>query len=115
MTKKTMRRILTSAAATVLLMSNATVALAHDGPDDGQAAYIMADWMLLSFLVFFVAGLLAFAIALKRGLMTNVEDAKYYMLTIDEPDYYTPEWAKEEPDETVDDPGRDDPDGPHDG
>jgi hypothetical protein len=71
---------------------------AHDGPTAGNE-WLMADWMLLSFLVVFGAGLVAFIVALRRGLLSNLEDAKYYILTVEEQDYYTPEWAKEENDE----------------
>ena len=72
----------------------ATPALAHDGPDGNE--WLMADWMLLAFLVFFGAALLTFLVALKRGLFHNLEDAKYHILTLDEPDYYTPDWARED-------------------
>ncbi len=68
--------------------------LAHDQPDG--ADWLMADWMLYSFLIFFVASLFVFLIALKRGMFHNIENAKYYILSIDEPDYYTPDWAKKE-------------------
>ena len=76
-------------------------AMAHEAPDQG-AEWLMADWMLLSFLVFFMVALVAFIIALKRGMLTNIEDAKYHILTIDEPDYYTPDWAKEAEDDDSD-------------
>lgn len=55
----------------------------------------MADWVVLAFLVFFVCALVVFLIAVRRGYFRNLEEAKYYLLTIDEPDYYTPEWIKE--------------------
>ncbi|MDQ6766019.1 MAG: hypothetical protein M3Z22_07970 [Verrucomicrobiota bacterium] len=88
---------------TLLLFGISPVtALAHDAPDDGGAQWLMADWMLLAFLAFFGAALLAFLVAFKRGLFYNLEAAKYHILTIDEPDYYTPAWAKEE----MDDPER---------
>lgn len=74
----------------------ATPAFAHEQPDG--ANWLMADWMLLSFLVFFGIALVVFVIALKRGYLSNLEDAKYHILSIDEPDYYTPEWAKEDDD-----------------
>lgn len=84
------------AAVTVglLLFASAAPASAHDQPDG--ADWLMADWMLLSFLIFFGAALAAFLVALKLGVLRNVEDAKYHILTINEPDYYTPDWAKEE-------------------
>jgi len=84
-------------AAILLLLATTAPALAHDGPTQG-AEWLMADWMLFSFIIIFVATLVAFVIAYRRGLMANLEDSKYYVLTIDEPDYYTPDWAKEEPD-----------------
>ncbi len=85
-----------------MLLVLAAPVLAHDAPDDG-AEWLMADWMLLSFLVFFGVALVAFIIALRRGMLSNLEDAKYYILSIDEPDYYTPEWAREE---QADEPGK---------
>ncbi len=87
-----------SIIAVVMLALFAVPALAapplHDQPDG--ADWIMADWMLYSFLVFFLAGLFAFLIALKRGMFHNIEGAKYYILSIQEEDYYTPDWAKED-------------------
>lgn len=85
-----------------LLLITAGPALAHEGPDDG-AEWLMADWMLMSFLVFFAVALVVFVIALKRGYFSHLEQAKYYLLSIDEPDYYTPEWARQE---EIDDPNR---------
>lgn len=94
-----MKRRITKVAASLawtifLLIATVSPALAHEAPDDG-AEWLMADWMLLSFLVFFSVALVAFLFAVRRGLLTNLEDAKYHILTIDEPDYYTPEWMKE--------------------
>ncbi len=77
--------------------------LAHDQPAGND--WIMADWMLYSFLIFFLASLFVFLVALKRGMFHNIENAKYYILTIDEKDYYTPDWAKEEAHATVLRPG----------
>lgn len=67
-------------------------ASAHDAPSGSE--WVMADWMFLSFVIFAGAAFTAFIFALKSGLLSNLEDAKYYVLEIDEPDYYTPEWAK---------------------
>lgn len=66
------------------------------GPDGAEL--VVADWLVLSFLVFFSVTLLMLLVVAKRGLLSNLEDAKYHILTIHEPDYYTPEWAKEEKD-----------------
>lgn len=65
----------------------------HEAPKGSE--WIMADWMFLSFVVFAGVAFLAFILALKSGLLSNLEDAKYYILDIDEEDYYTPDWARE--------------------
>jgi hypothetical protein len=65
----------------------------HEAPEGSE--WVMADWMFLSFVIFAGASFVAFLFALKIGLLSNIEDAKYYILEIDEPDYYTPDWAKE--------------------
>ncbi len=82
----------------VVLAAALVVALpasAHDGPDQG-AEWLMVDWMMGAFVAFGGSGFIIFLIALKRGWMRNNEQAKYYVLTLDEPDYYTPGWAREE-------------------
>ena len=79
--------------ALVILVAT-TPALAHEAPEGAE--WLMADWMLFAFLVFFGVALIIFLTAVKRGYLRNLEDAKYYILSIDEPDYYTPEWAKED-------------------
>jgi hypothetical protein len=76
----------------------APAVLGHEAPDEGPAAWIMADWMLGVFLVFAGAALAAFVVAYKRGLLFELERAKFHILTVDEPDYYTPDWAKEDDD-----------------
>jgi len=66
-------------------------AFAHEAPAGSE--WIMADWMFLSFVIFAGVAFMAFIAALKSGLLSNLEDAKYYILEIDEPDYYTPDRA----------------------
>ncbi len=93
------RYFITSFAIAVLMIALfATPAFAHsplhDQPDG--ADWLMADWMLYSFLIFFGVALLTFLLLLKRGVFHNIEDAKYYILSIPEEDYYTPDWAKED-------------------
>ena len=90
---RTAKVIMAILLATGALLVAATPVLGHEQPDGAE--WLMADWMLLSFMAFGGAGLVAFLVALKRGLLHNVEAAKYHILTIDEPDYYTPEWARE--------------------
>ena len=80
--------------AIIVLAVTAVPALAHEQPDGAE--WLMADWMLLSFMAFGGAAMLVFLVALKRGLLHDVESAKYHILSIDEPDYYTPDWAREE-------------------
>ncbi len=84
--------------AVIVLALHAAPALAHAPLHDQPAGddWIMADWMLYSFLIFFFASLFVFLVCLKRGMFHNIENAKYYILTIQEEDYYTPDWAKED-------------------
>lgn len=73
--------------ACVLTTLFAAPALAHDGPEGGE--WVMADWIFITFAVFAGGAFIAFVVALKAGLLSNLEDAKYHLLTIDEPDYYS--------------------------
>jgi hypothetical protein len=77
-----------------LMVATTHPALAHEAPKGSE--WIMADWMFLSFGIFAGVSFLAFLLALKSGLLSNLEEAKYHVLTIDEPDYYSPEWARTE-------------------
>jgi hypothetical protein len=80
--------ILAGTAGALLLCALAvTPALAHDGPEGAE--WVMADWIFITFAVFAGGALIAFVAALKAGLLSNIEDAKYQILTIDEPDYYS--------------------------
>jgi hypothetical protein len=54
----------------------------------------MADWMFLSFAIFAGASFLAFMLALKAGWLSNLEEAKYYILEIEE------EYTNPYPDDT---------------
>lgn len=79
--------VLAILCAFVLTALLAPPALAHDGPDGAE--WVMADWIFITFGVFAGGALIAFVVALKAGLLSNIEDAKYQILTIDEPDYYS--------------------------
>lgn len=70
--------------------------LLHEAPKGSE--WVMADWMFLSFAIFAGAAFLAFLFLLKAGLLSNLEEAKYHVLDIEEEDYYTPDWAREEGD-----------------
>ncbi len=76
--------------SSLLIVMNAS---AHDAPPGDE--YQMADWMLFSFLIFFGVSFIVFLVMLKRGMLKEPENAKYYLLNIDEEDYYTPAWAQE--------------------
>lgn len=83
-----LKSILCGLACALLLSALvATPALAHDGPEGAE--WVMADWIFITFAVFAGGALIAFVAALKAGLLSNIEDAKYQILTIDEPDYYS--------------------------
>lgn len=94
--RRTIRRPLTVQAAAALLALTGGAAWANAAPDGAE--FVMADWMLLSFLSFAGAALVVFLVAVRRGMFTGMEDAKYHLLSVEEPDYYTPEWAKEDSD-----------------
>ncbi len=76
-------------SALLLSVFAITPAFAHDGPEGAE--WVMADWMFITFALFAGGALVAFVVALKMGLLSNLEDAKYQILTIDEPDYYSAE------------------------
>jgi hypothetical protein len=71
-------------------------ALAHDAPENDQSKWVMADWMMDAFFLFAGLALVAFIVAWKAGQFHNLEQAARIPLTIDEADYYTPEWALDE-------------------
>jgi hypothetical protein len=91
------RRHLTAAAlALAALLASPAVALAHDAPEDDNAKWVMADWMMDAFFLFAGFALLAFLLAWKAGHFHNLEQAARIPLGIHEEDYYTPAWALDE-------------------
>jgi|TARA_B100000378_G_scaffold239074_2_gene206775 hypothetical protein len=90
------RRTAAACAAASALAMAAAPAWASVSPKGAE--FVMADWMLLSFLSFAGAALVVFLIAVRRGMFVGMEEAKYPLLSVEEPDYYTPEWAKEDGD-----------------
>jgi heme/copper-type cytochrome/quinol oxidase subunit 2 len=82
--------------ALVALLSSPAAALAHDAPENDEAKWVMADWMLDAFFLFAGVALVAFIVAWKAGHFHDLEKAARIPLTIDEEDYYTPEWAYDE-------------------
>jgi hypothetical protein len=95
---KISRFILSSATLTTLLAALVqpvwAAPVAHEAPPGSE--WVMADWMFLSFIIFAGTAFVAFLLALKAGLLSNLEDAKYYVLEIQEEDNYnTPDWVRE--------------------
>jgi len=83
-----MKRLVYSGLSGVMLAFAIVVpALAHDTPDGSE--WVMADWIFITFAIFGGIALVAFVLAYKAGLLSNLEDAKYQILTIEEPDYYS--------------------------
>ncbi|MEA2361022.1 MAG: hypothetical protein QOD71_167 [Thermoleophilaceae bacterium] len=79
-----------------VVLSSPAAVLAHDQPESDQSRWIMADWMLESFFLFAGLALLGFLLAWKAGHFHNLEQAARIPLSIEEEDYYTPEWAFDE-------------------
>jgi heme/copper-type cytochrome/quinol oxidase subunit 2 len=92
-----MRRRLFLLAVLVLgALALPAAAAAHDQPETQQSRWVMADWMLDSFFVFFGVALLAFIAMWKAGHFQELDKVAEIPLYIDEEDYYTPEWALDE-------------------
>jgi len=92
-----MRRLLTTAClALAVLLATPAAAVAHEQPENSQSRWIMADWMMEVFFLFAGIALLAFVVAWKAGHFHNLAQAARIPLLIDEPDYYTPDWALDE-------------------
>jgi protein-S-isoprenylcysteine O-methyltransferase Ste14 len=92
-----MRRWLTTAClALAAVLAMPVSALAHDQPENDQSRWVMADWMLETFFLFAGLALLGFLLAWKAGHFHNLEQAARIPLSIEEEDYYTPDWAFDE-------------------
>ena len=92
-----MRRLLTTAClALAAVLAMPAAALAHDQPESDQSRWVMADWMMEVFFLFAGIALLAFLLAWKAGHFHNLEQAARIPLLIEEEDYYTPDWARDE-------------------
>jgi heme/copper-type cytochrome/quinol oxidase subunit 2 len=71
-------------------------ALAHDQPETQQSRWVMADWMMDTFFVFGGLAAVAFVVAWKAGHFQELDKMGSLPLYIEEEDYYTPEWARDE-------------------
>jgi hypothetical protein len=90
------RRIGIALFVIAVALAAPAAALAHDQPENARSKWIMADWMMDVFYLFGGIALAAFLIAWKLGHFHNLEQAARIPLAIDEPDYYTPDWAYDE-------------------
>jgi heme/copper-type cytochrome/quinol oxidase subunit 2 len=92
-----MRRFFTALVVGVTAsLAMPALAFAHDAPENDQSKWVMADWMLDMFFILAGVALVAFMFAWKAGHFHNLDEAARVPLGIDEPDYYTPEWALDE-------------------
>jgi hypothetical protein len=90
------RRLTTACLALAALLAMPAAALAHEQPESDRSRWVMADWMMEVFFLFAGIALLAFLLAWKAGHFHNLEQAARIPLLIEEPDYYTPDWAFDE-------------------
>jgi hypothetical protein len=90
------RRLSVLGAAVVVALVLPAAALAHDAPENDESKWVMADWMLDMFLVLAGMALVAFVLAWKAGHFHNLDEAARVPLGVDEEDYYTPDWARDE-------------------
>jgi hypothetical protein len=90
------RAALTALLAAAAALALPALALAHDQPENDQAKWVMADWMMDAFFLFAGLALVGFLLAWKAGHFHNLEQAALIPLAIEEEDYYSPEWASDE-------------------
>ena len=81
--------------AAILIVAVPALTVAQEAAVEGPRLQPSDYFYLLWYLSFFLFALIGLLVALRRGWFRDVESAKYYMMEIDEPDYYTPEWVKE--------------------
>jgi hypothetical protein len=79
--------------AAAVLLATAAPAGAHDQPSGRTASFVMADWIFWTFVLFGGASFFGACAAWKLGHFRDMDDQRMVPLYIDEPDYYTPEWA----------------------
>jgi len=100
------RRLAFLSLALVAALALPATALAHDAPENDESKWVMADWMLDMFFVLAGMALVAFVLAWKAGHFHNLEEAARVPLQVDEEDYYTPDWARDEEEWDDGDPQR---------
>jgi heme/copper-type cytochrome/quinol oxidase subunit 2 len=100
------RRLAFLGLAFVAALALPAAALAHDAPENDESKWVMADWMLDMFFVLAGVALVAFVLAWKAGHFHNLDEAARVPLGVDEEDYYTPDWARDEEEWDDGDPKR---------
>jgi heme/copper-type cytochrome/quinol oxidase subunit 2 len=100
------RRLAVLGFAVVVALVLPAAALAHDAPENDESKWVMADWMLDMFFVLGGIALVAFVLAWKAGHFHNLDEAARVPLGVDEEDYYTPDWARDEEEWDDGDPER---------
>jgi hypothetical protein len=71
-------------------------ALAHDAPETERSRWVMTDWMMDTFFIFAGLALVAFLAAWKAGHFHELDRQAAIPLLVEEEDYYTPDWARDE-------------------
>jgi len=90
------RPVLLLTLAAALVLASPVDAFAHDAPENAQSKWVMVDWMMDAFFLFAGIALVAFIVCWKAGHFHNLEQAARIPLLIEEEDYYTPDWARDE-------------------
>jgi hypothetical protein len=91
--KRSLRLLVTTTVVAIVCAVWPLTALAHDQPETKQSRWVMADWMLDTFLIFSGFAVVAFLAAWKAGHFQELDRQGSIPLLVDEEDYYTPEWA----------------------
>ena len=97
MTRAAMRRFASIwLVVVVAVLTWPALALAHDQPETKQSRWIMADWMIDTHFIFAGFAVIAFLAAWKAGHFQELDRLGSLPLLVEEEDYYTPEWARDE-------------------
>jgi hypothetical protein len=91
-----MRRVWTFLVVIALALVIPAAALAHEAPQNKESKWVMTDWMMDTFFIFSGLALVAFLVAWKMGHFHELDRQGAIPLLVEEEDYYTPEWAKDE-------------------
>jgi peptidoglycan/LPS O-acetylase OafA/YrhL len=91
-----MRRVWTFLVVIALALVIPAAALAHEAPQNKESKCVKTDWMMDTFFIFSGLALVAFLVAWKMGHFHELDRQGAIPLLVEEEDYYTPEWAKDE-------------------